>query len=90
MMLRVALFEAAAILSAGVAVVPVAVSAAKSWIAAKRKRARKITVTLSDGEELKITTNSALDTDKIIQFLTKVKSDELEAQGGSPPGEVNR
>jgi hypothetical protein len=86
----VALFEAATIISAGVAVVPVAVSAARSWIADRRKRARKITVTLSDGEELKITTNSALDTDKIIQFLAKAKTDELESQGGNPPGEVDQ
>jgi uncharacterized protein YabE (DUF348 family) len=80
----VALFEVATAVGAAAAVVPAAVSAAKGWLAAKHKRDRQITITLSDGEKLEITT-SKVDTDKFLQFLAKVQSDELAAQDGSLP-----
>jgi len=55
----VAVFEVATAVGAAAAVVPAAVTVAKGWFAAKRKRDRQITVTLSDGEKLEITTSKA-------------------------------
>lgn len=81
-----ALFEAAASISAAVAALPLALGAARAWLAARRKHSdSQIKVTLSDGDELTITT-SDMDTDKILEFLAKVQSDERALQEGHPPG----
>ena len=80
-----ALFEATAAISAAIAVVPTAVGAAKAWLAIKRKHSdKRVKVTLSDGEEVTITT-SKVDTNKLLELLAKVKAAEPDAPEGSLP-----
>lgn len=80
-----ALFEAAASISAAVAALPLALGAAKAWLATRRKHSdSQIKVTLSDGDELTITTSN-MDTGKILEFLAKVQADEQALQEGNLP-----
>jgi hypothetical protein len=77
----VALFETAAAISAAAATVPAVASVAKAWLASKRKHSdNKITVTLSDGGKVTVTTSKE-ESDKLIAVLTKVQADELAAEG---------